>query len=93
MRIGLGKYFMTGKVTMSATPVAVFPSSLNLRGGLLIKPDSGNTGIIYVGDSGVTFNNGYPMQANQETFLRVDDVSGVFMIANVASQKAAWFAV
>ena len=93
MRIGLGKFFMTGKVTAGSNPVAVFPSSLYLRGGLMLKADSGNAGIIFVGDSGVTAGNGYPLQPGVPEFFRVDDVSGVFLLASAGSPKVAWFAV
>lgn len=94
MRIGLGKYFMTGCVTgIPVTgPRAVWTSGLNLRAGLYLKADSGNTGIVYIGDSGVSQIVGYPLQPGNSEFFRVDEASGVFLLANVTSQKCFWFA-
>ena len=96
MRIGLGKYFMTGCVTGigAANPIAVFPSSLNLRGGLKLKADSGNTGVVYIGASGwITQGLGYPLRPGEFEQFPIDDVSGVFLLANTSSNKVFWFGV
>lgn len=93
MRLGLGRYFMTGCVTgLGSVPKAVWTSGLNLRVGIKLEADSGNTGIVYVGDSGVNSITGYPLRAAQESFFALDEASGVFLLANVASQKCFWFA-
>lgn len=96
MRFNLGKYFMTGAVTgiNAGAWLQVFPSSLNLRGGLMLNPSSGNKDIVFVGNSGVTSANGYPMLPGTEHYFRVDDVSGVWLTgASISGNSTTfWFA-
>ena len=82
------KFFVQGQVAnLSGVKVALYPSGLELRVGLQLYADSGNLGVIYVGDSNVTTTAALPLRAGDRVTLPVDDVGAV----NVISQSASGF--
>lgn len=65
--------------TASATPVTSMP---------ILKADPSNTGVVYVGtSSGVTTANGFALAAGDAVPIPIDDLSKIWAIASVASQK------
>ena len=89
MNLTVARYFQTGQLFVSQTIVAVLPapSSLQLRTGVTFKADSGNTGICYFGGAAVSPTTGYPLRAGEQQLLAIDNLSGIFFIANTNNNK------
>jgi len=61
------------------------------RKGITIKAPAGNSGTIYVGKAkSVTADNGFPLSANETVFVRVQDVSQVYVFNATANDTASW---
>lgn len=54
---------------------------------IYLKPSITNTGIIYIGDSGVTAATGLELASGAVLRLDMQTVKGLYAISNVASQK------
>ena len=64
----------------------------------MVIADPTNTGIIYVGASGVTADSadatdGWPLYAGDSMTLPVNNANVVYVIASTANQKIRWIAV
>jgi len=96
MNLNVQRYFQTGRVpNVGTVAVQVFPSSVQLRAGLWLKADSGNPNNLFIGQSNVTAwtnptTDGYPLRPGEEHLFTVDNVSGVYVKANVGSGNL-WF--
>lgn len=61
------------------------------KGAILkVKALSGNTDLVYVGDSGVSSANGYELNAGEEVRLKVDDVATVYIDVAVNGEGVCW---
>lgn len=99
MNLNTQRYFQTGRVpNVGITAVQLYQSgSLQLRAGVWIKADSGNTANLFVGKENVTAwtnpaTDGFPLQAGQSHLFTVDQLSGIFLRANLGSGNAWWYA-
>lgn len=81
-----------GQVTLGVTAPTVSIVDKSVRGlhGVLIKADPGNSGICYIGKSGVATTTGFPLSAGQSQFFELDDVNSIYAIGSASSQKLAW---
>lgn len=61
--------------------------------GVLVKAFSTNTGIIYIGNSGVTVANGVPLLPGESITIPQDDANKVYVIASIDNQQLAWMTV
>lgn len=61
--------------------------------GVMIQSLATNTGIIYVGDSGVTIANGYPIRPGGETVIPIDNANKLYVISDTDNQQIRWFAI
>ncbi len=67
--------------------------------GIIIKADTNNTGVIFVGTtSGVTANTnsetgGFPLSAGDAFEVPAEDPSNIHLISDTASQDVAWMGV
>jgi hypothetical protein len=88
--------FVTGSGTIGTTPTQISAASRKLTRGVEVRADFANTGMIYVGNSStVTANSaaatdGYPIASNEKTFIPIDDLSKIWLIASGAGQNYFW---
>lgn len=61
--------------------------------GVVIKAMPENTGIIYIGLSGVTSTTGFPLEAGETVTIPVDDADKIYALASIDNQALAWIAV
>lgn len=61
--------------------------------GVTVKAKSANTGLIYVGDSGVTSANGHILAAGDAVSLAIDNVNRLWIDASVDGEGVSWLAV
>jgi hypothetical protein len=86
--------------TVMGTSAAVM-TSVNLPDavkGVQLKAGPSNTGIIYVGNVGVTAGSavstdGMPLSAGEGLFIPVKDITLIYAIASAATQDLYWFVV
>lgn len=60
--------------------------------GVLVKAPIANTGTIYIGGSGVTTGNGYPLDPGENITIEIDNANKIYAIASVDNQTVAWVA-
>jgi len=65
-------------VTTAGTAVALASSSVSIS-KVTIKANAGNTGDIFVGDSGVTSSNGLILAAGESVDVSIDDLNKVYI--------------
>lgn len=58
--------------------------------GVNIKAPSENTGNLYVGITGVTTSNGYPLAPGDSTFVACDNANRIYVISDTAAQAVGW---
>lgn len=85
--------FVHGQTTVGTTAVQVSSTSFGLQFGLVVKADDDNSGTVYVGDSDVTTNDGFRLEAGQALTMEVDNVIRVYCIAGAAGQTIHYFGV
>lgn len=78
-------------VTTAGTQVAL-ASSQAILSGVTVKAKSTNTGLIYVGATGVTSSNGFILSAGDSVFLEVANLSTVFLNSSVNGEGVSYFA-
>lgn len=61
--------------------------------GVTIKALAANTGVIYVGNSGVTSANGHPLNRGQSISLDIANLATVFLNSSVSAEGATYLAV
>jgi hypothetical protein len=59
-------------------------------GGVIVKAPSTNTATVFIGGSGVTAANGFPLAPGDSCSLNVDDPSRIFGIVAAATQPLAY---
>ncbi len=83
-----GSSVLNNQQTATASAVAL-PGNV-LKNGVIVQALSTNTGTIYVGGSGVTAGNGYPLAAGQQVPLNVANTNLIYMLGTNTSDKIAW---
>ncbi len=78
--------------------VQLVSAASHLTKGVQIKAPETNSGVVYVGASGVTADSadatdGFPLSPGEGLFVPVDDPSKLYVIASAAGQKVFWFAI
>lgn len=79
--------FITGQHSVTTTGTTMSNSDLN--SGVRIKADGGT---IFVGGSGVSFDNGYPLGNEEEVFIDIDSMNKVFVRAASTGFTASFIA-
>lgn len=97
--LGTRHSFSHGSKAVGTSEVALTATSddENLK-GILVKAASTNSGIVYVGKTGVTANSaeatdGFELTAGESVFIEANDPSIIFVIASATSQKVFWIGV
>lgn len=94
----LAPSFWHGSIAIGTSESQVTATAVPVLKGIQLKADAANTGIIYVGKSGVTDasadgTDGFPLSAGDGLFLPLDDVSLVYAIASAAAQELYWLVI
>ena len=81
-----------GQVTVGTSAITLSASSISVPDGFAvhIKASVKNTGLIYVGITGVTTTSGHELSAGEKVDLFVTDLSTIYLIADTADQKASY---
>lgn len=85
--------FNHGQTDVGTTAVQLTETPTACVKGVLVKAFSTNSGIVYLGKSGVTVDNGYELTAGETVVVEVDNVNKVYVIASAAGQKVSWIGV
>lgn len=91
--------FTTGaKSAIGTSAVQITTTSIACKQGVLVKASSTNTGIVYVGPSGVTAStanatDGMELLAGESFVLPVDNANKVYAIASAPGQKIYFVAL
>jgi len=91
--------FTTGaKSSIDTTAVQITTTDIFCVFGVLVRADPANTGIVYVGPSGVTAGtvdatDGIKLEAGDAVLIEIDNANKVYVIASAAGQKVFWAAV
>ena len=85
--------FAYGQITVGTTETQLTTVSTPCRKGVLVKAISTNTGIVYIGKTGVTTISGYELTAGEAVSIEIDNVNKIFAIASVAGQGVCWIGV
>jgi len=85
--------FRQGRATIAVinTAVALAAVSTPIQ-RVRVKALSGNTQAVYVGDNTVTSANGFPLAANVEVELFVNDLARVYINGGVVGEGIAYVA-
>tara|TARA_Y100001937_G_scaffold97773_1_gene133249 strand:+ start:1327 stop:1668 length:342 start_codon:yes stop_codon:yes gene_type:complete len=72
------KGFVTGKVTVGSTGNNLLGDN-DVVSGVRIIADAANQETVFIGNSsGVSASNGYPLSANAEVFIDIDNTNKIF---------------
>ena len=85
--------FAHGQTTVGTIETQLITISTPCKKGVLVKALSTNTGVVYIGKSGVATTSGYELTAGEAVTIEVDNVNKVFGIADTAGQKVSWVGV
>jgi len=78
-------------VTTAGTRVVLATSQV-LTSGVTVKAMSTNTGIIFVGNSGVTSSNGFRLSASAEVFIEIDNLATIYIDSSVNGEGVTYIA-
>lgn len=70
----------------------VLAASQAILAGVTVKAKSDNTGIIFVGNAGVTANNGFELEAGESIFLKVANLNTVHLDVSVDGDGVTFIA-
>jgi hypothetical protein len=98
MKYDVSNVFITGGKKLTTTNLTQLFSSQPAeppRKGIRLKGDPGNSGTIYVGNSNITSNTdsdnvGYPLSANEEVELYLEDLTLLHAMASSANDVISW---
>lgn len=90
--------FFHGSQTVGTSAVQITSDDTPTKIGVLVKAASTNTGLIYVGKTGVTAvsdpeHDGFELGAGEAVTIEVDQAKKVYAIASAASQLVFWVTV
>lgn len=84
-------------VTTAGTEVVLAEAGTRINGPVQIKAMAGNTGFVYVGNTGagvVSATSGYELDAGEYiTFAYVGDLSTILVDSSVNGEKVCWSAL
>lgn len=83
------------KSSIGVTAVQITATSIEAQKGVLIKADTNNSGIVYIGNSDVTAGSadatdGFPLQPGESVQVEIDNVNRIYAIGSAAGQKVFW---
>lgn len=86
------------KSSIGVSALQMTTTSIVTKKGVLIKAANGNTGIVYVGKSGLTAGmvdatDGFELGAGESVTVPVDNANKVYVIASTTAQKVYWMAL
>jgi len=86
------------KSLIGTTAVQITTASIVCAFGVLVKAAKDNTGIVYVGQKGVTAGSadatdGMELEAGDATFYEIDNANKVYVIGSATGQKVFWTAI
>jgi len=92
-----GKFTTGAKSSISTSAVQITATDIKCVFGVLVKAAAANTGIVYVGTSGVTAGSadatdGVELSAGDAVLIEVDNANKVYAIGSAAGQKVFWAA-
>ncbi len=81
-----------GYTVVGSTAVQLQVNPRELLTGVIVKADTANAGVVYVGfssqiDANASTKSGFPLAAGDSVPLTIDDISKVWVIASTSSQK------
>jgi len=81
-----------GKTTIgtASSGEAVLGSSTALLSGVTIKALSANTGLVYVGKTGMATSTGFELNAKESVFIEVDNIADIFIIVAVDAEGVTY---
>jgi len=82
-----------GAKTVGVAGTSEALSSDAVEHGIHIKAMSSNTGEIYVGDVNVSSSNGYPLAAGEEVYLKLRDLSKVYLDTDTGGEGVKYIGV
>lgn len=85
-----GATTLTHGAGTAGTAVAQLESSGRDMLQVSIRAMPANSGTIFVGGSGVTTSDGYPLVAGESIDIGIDNTDAVYLIASAASQLYRW---
>jgi hypothetical protein len=86
--------FITGNSIVGITAKALTTQPFVASYKVVIEAKAGNSDTIYVGESDqVTSNNGWPLAAEEQIEIPIDDPRKVYVIGGAASQAYKWLAI
>lgn len=94
-RVGIypGQIVAHGQLAVGTAAVQITATATEIDSLAIKNDDDGGTASIYVGkDNTVTTSTGYRLKAGQGLGLDIADLSGVWLIADAASQEASYIA-
>lgn len=73
-------------------------TSFAAKKGVILKADSANSGIIYIGNSDVTAGDtaatdGIPLSAGESIEIEIDNPNKLYAIGSAVNQKVYWLAI
>lgn len=83
----------SGRVTVTTPGTQVVLGASTGLKSLTVKALSTNTGIIYIGDSGVSSSNGFELLAGDSISMDMSDTTAVYIDSTVASEGVTYFFV
>lgn len=100
-RIGddvVGSFSHGRKAGIGTSATALTSQSRPASRGVQIKADEDNTGVVYVGNSGLTVltdeaTDGFPLEAGEGLFVPIDDANKVFLISETGGQAVHFLVV
>jgi hypothetical protein len=81
-----------GKTTVTTSGVRVQLATNTVK-AITIKASSDNTGVMYVGSTGVTVSNGFPLSAGESMSFDIVNTGAVWLDASMNNQSVVWFGI
>jgi hypothetical protein len=83
MSINVGSRLYNGWLSPTSSVTAIqLGSSQALHFGVTVLAKSTNTGVIYVGNSGVTTSNGFPLAAGAGLDLAINNLDKIYIVGS-----------
>lgn len=83
--------FVAGQQSVGVSIVQLSPNPLYYS--VTVKASNSNTGIVYVGTTGVTTATGFELGAGESVSLPVDNTARIYLISDTASQNVSYVGV
>jgi hypothetical protein len=80
-----------GQKSVAQTAVTLQAAAAELAVGVWVKSDSGNTGNIFVGETGVTTSTGYKLEPGESMFINIEALLDIYVISNSGTNTVYYF--